>query len=105
MAKDACTEGGNFPPSVCVSQMQKLIWEMAMKPGDLLTTTRPIRSQKTGVVLPRQGTFVGAIENLGRQLILVNFDKVGLEYLFPNEILAQSRGLTETLTTPYSHLR
>ena len=60
-----------------------------MKAGDVLTTTRPIRSQKTGVVLPRQGIFVSAIENLGRQLILVNFDNVGLEYLISNEILAQ----------------
>lgn len=74
---------------------------MTMKPGDVLTTTRPIRSQKTGVVLPRQGIFVNAIENLGRQLILVNFDRVGLEYLFPNEIVAQSRGATDSLGGPY----
>jgi hypothetical protein len=66
-----------------------------MKPGDVLTTTRPIRSQKTGIVLPRQGVFVSAIENLGRQLILVNFGRVGLEYLFPNEILAQGPGFNE----------
>ena len=72
-----------------------------MKPGDVLTTTRPIRSQKTGVVLPRQGVCVSAIENLGRQLILVNFGKVGLEYLFPDEILAQGRGVDEGLTAPY----
>jgi hypothetical protein len=70
---------------------------MTMKPGDMLTTTRPIRSQKTGVVLPRQGIFVSAIENLGRQLILVDFDRVGLEYLFPNEIVAQSRGVNDSL--------
>ena len=70
-----------------------------MKPGDMLTTTRPIRSQKTGVVLPRQGIFVSAIENLGRQLILVDLDRVGLEYLylFPNEIVAQSRGVNDSL--------
>jgi hypothetical protein len=74
---------------------------MAMKPGDVLTTTRPIRSQKTGVVLPRQGVFVSAVENLGRQLILVSFDSVGLEYLFPNEIVAQGRGVNERLA-PYS---
>jgi hypothetical protein len=74
---------------------------MTMKPGDVLTTTRPIRSQKTGVVLPRQGIFVNAIENLGRQLILVDFDSVGLEYLFPNEIVAQGRGVNERLA-PYS---
>ena len=69
-----------------------------MKPGDMLTTTRPISSQKTGVVLPRQGIFVSAIENLGRQLILVDLDRV-LEYLylFPNEIVAQSRGVNDSL--------
>jgi hypothetical protein len=80
--------------------MQKLMEDMAMKPGDVLTTTRPIRSQKTGIVLPRQGTFVSAIENLGRQLILVNFGSVGLQYLFPNEILAQSPGFEVSLTVP-----
>src|SRR4030095_4356859 len=82
------------------SRMQKLMEDMAMKPGDVLTTTRPIRSQKTGIVLPRQGTFVSAIENLGRQLILVNFGSVGLQYLFPNEILAQSPGFEVSLTVP-----
>jgi len=66
----------------------------------VLTTTRPIRSQKTGIVLPRQGTFVSAIENLGRQLILVNFGSVGPEYLFPNEILAQSPGFEDILAVP-----
>ena len=73
-----------------------------MRPGDVLTTTRPIRSQKTGVVLPPQGVFVSAIESLGRQLILVDFDKFGLEYLFPNEIVAQSRGFNESPAAPYS---
>ena len=71
-----------------------------MKPGDVLTTTRPIRSQKTGIVLPRQGIFVSAIENLGRQLILINFDSAGLEYLFPNEILTPSPGFEDSLAVP-----
>ena len=66
----------------------------------MLTTTRPIRSQKTGIVLPRQGTFVSAIENLGRQLILLNFGSIGLEYLFPKEILAQSPGFEDILAVP-----
>lgn len=61
-----------------------------MKPGDALITTKPIRSQKTGVILPRQGVFVSAIENLGRELILVNFGSAGQEYLFPDEIMALS---------------
>ena len=58
-----------------------------MSPGDPLKTIKPIRSQKTGILLPRQGTFVRAIENLGRNLILVNFGNAGEEYLFPDEVL------------------
>jgi hypothetical protein len=61
-----------------------------MSPGDLLKTSKPIRSQKTGVVLPREGTFVRAVENMGRQLILVNFGPAGYEYLFPEEILQEA---------------
>ena len=60
-----------------------------MNPGDPLKTTKPIRSQKTGTMLPREGTFVRAIENMGRQLILVNFGPAGEEYLFPDEILLE----------------
>ncbi|HEY7559221.1 MAG TPA: hypothetical protein VIH18_30915 [Candidatus Binatia bacterium] len=63
--------------------------EVNMKSGDSLKTTKPIRSQKTGVMLPREGTFVRAVENMGRQLILVNFGTAGEEYLFPDEILAE----------------
>lgn len=63
--------------------------ELGMKTGDALKTIKPIRSQKTGVILPRQGTFVRAVENMGRQLILVNFGPAGEEYLFPDEILAE----------------
>jgi hypothetical protein len=74
--------------------------DTTVKPGDVLTITRSIRSQKTGLLLPRQGIFVSAIENLGRQLILVNFDSFGLEYLFPNEIVAQSCGVNENLGAP-----
>ena len=61
-----------------------------MNPGDSLRTSRTIRSQKTGLILPREGTFVGAIENLGRTLLLVNFGAAGLEYLFPNEVAGES---------------
>ena len=60
-----------------------------MSPGDPLKTNKPIRSQKTGTLLPREGTFVRAIENMGRQLILVNFGQAGEEYLFPDEIIAE----------------
>jgi hypothetical protein len=61
-----------------------------MKTGDSVKTTQLIRSQKTGVLLPRQGTFVGDVENLGRKLILVDFGPAGKEYLFPNEISADT---------------
>jgi hypothetical protein len=60
-----------------------------MKTGDMLKTTKPIRSQKTGVLLPREGTFIRAVENMGRQLILVSFGPAGEEYLFPDEILRE----------------
>jgi hypothetical protein len=61
-----------------------------MKTGDSIKTTKLVRSQKTGVLLPRQGTFVMAVENLGRKLILVNFGVAGEEYLFPDEVLAET---------------
>jgi hypothetical protein len=61
-----------------------------MKPGDALKTIAPIRSQKTGLILPREGKFVGAIENLGRTLIMVNFGVAGNEYLFPDEVLPET---------------
>jgi hypothetical protein len=57
-----------------------------MSPGEAVKTTKPIRSQKTGVMLPREGTIVSAVENLGRNLILVSFGQAGEEYLFPDEI-------------------
>ena len=60
-----------------------------MSPGDLLKTAKPIRSQKTGVLLPREGTFVRMVENMGRQLILVNFGAAGHEYIFPDEVLPE----------------
>lgn len=61
-----------------------------MSPGDPLKTSKPIRSQKTGVLLPREGTFVRMVENMGRQLILVNFGQAGYEYIFPDEILLET---------------
>jgi hypothetical protein len=62
-----------------------------MKTGDSLRTTKVIRSQKTGVLLPRRGTFVRDIENLGRTLILVDFGSAGEEYLFPDEVLPETQ--------------
>lgn len=62
-----------------------------MTPGELLKTIKPIRSQKTGILLPREGTFISAIENMGRKLILVDFGQAGKEYLFPEEIVTGSK--------------
>ena len=61
-----------------------------MKPGDALKTIAPIRSQKTGLILPRDGKFIAAIENLGRTLILVHFAGAGDEYIFPDEVLLET---------------
>jgi hypothetical protein len=61
-----------------------------MKIGESLKTTKPIRSQKTGLILPRQGIFVRDVENLGRTLILIDFGTAGKEYLFPSEVLAET---------------
>jgi len=62
-----------------------------MKTGDALKITKLIRSQKTGVLLPRQGTFVRDIENLGRRLILVDFGPAGEEYVFPDEVVTETK--------------
>ena len=37
-------------------------------------------------MLPRDGIFVSARENIGRTLILVDFGEAGTEYLLPHEI-------------------
>ncbi len=56
-----------------------------MSPGDLLKTSKPIRSQKTGVVLPREGTFVRMVENMGRQLILSILARPVMNISFPKK--------------------
>ena len=72
-------------------RLQSCRQEAPMKTGDSVKTTKLIRSQKTGVLLPRQGTLVRSIDNLGRKLILVDFGLAGEEYLFPDEVLAETR--------------
>lgn len=61
-----------------------------MKTGDSLKTTKLIGSQKQVFFYP-QGTFVRDIENLERKVILVDFGSAGEEYLFPNEVLDETR--------------
>ena len=45
-----------------------------------------LRSQRTGLILPRDGIFIGTRENIGRTLILVDFGEAGSEYPLPHEI-------------------
>ena len=57
-----------------------------MKPGDKIRTIMSTRSQRTGLMLPRDGIFISARENIGRLLILVDFGEARREYLLPHEI-------------------
>jgi len=57
-----------------------------MKPGEQIRTIYAVRSQRTGVTLPREGTYITSRENIGRTLILMDFGGAGREYLLPHEI-------------------
>ena len=57
-----------------------------MKPGEKIRTIMSIRSQRTGLILPRDGIFLSTRENIGRTLILVDFGEAGTAYLLPHEI-------------------
>src|SRR5947199_10606508 len=53
-----------------------------METGVKLNVTKTIRSSKTGMLLPREGRLVSVTENLGRTLLLVEFERGQHEYLF-----------------------
>ena len=57
-----------------------------MQPGEKLNLTRTVRSAKTGMLLPKEGTLVSVTENLGRTLLLVEFARGQHEYMFENEV-------------------
>ena len=57
-----------------------------METGVKLNVTKTIRSSKTGMLLPREGTLVSVTENLGRTLLLVEFEWGQHEYLFEYEV-------------------
>jgi hypothetical protein len=57
-----------------------------METGVKLNVTKTIRSSKTGMFLPREGTLVSVTENLGRTLLLVEFEDRQHEYLFDHEV-------------------
>jgi hypothetical protein len=57
-----------------------------MKTGAKLNVTKTIRSSKTGILLPRKGTLVSVTENLGRTLLLVEFEEGRHDYVFEYEV-------------------
>ena len=57
-----------------------------METGVKLNVTKTIRSSKSGMLLPREGTLVSVTENLGRTLLLVEFEGGQYEYLFEYEV-------------------
>jgi len=61
-----------------------------METGIKLNLTKTIRSSKTGMPLPRAGTLVSVSENLGRTLLLVEFENGQHEYLFDHEVEFQN---------------
>ena len=64
--------------------------EVFMQTGVKLNLTRTIRSSKTGMILPKEGTLVAVTENLGRTLLFVEFENGQSECLFENEVECQS---------------
>jgi hypothetical protein len=57
-----------------------------METGVKINVTKSIRSSRTGRLLPREGTLVSETENLGRVLLLVEFEGGQQEYLFEHEV-------------------
>jgi len=57
-----------------------------METGVKLNVTKTIRSSKSGMLLPREGTLVSVTVNLGRTLLLVEFEGGQYEYLFDYEV-------------------
>ena len=60
-----------------------------MKQGDKIRISKAIRSHQTGLLLPKEGIFLGTIENIGRTLLLVDFGKAGKEYIFDHGVETQ----------------
>ena len=65
-----------------------------METGAKINLTRAIRSAKTGMSLPREGTLLSMTENLGRTLLLVEFESGQHEYLFECEVRLQSESVS-----------
>ena len=65
-----------------------------METGAKINLTSAIRSAKTGMLLPREGTLLSMTENLGRTLLLVEFESGQHEYLFECEVRLQSESVS-----------
>jgi hypothetical protein len=65
-----------------------------METGAKINLTRAIRSAKTGMLLPREGTLLSMTKNLGRTLLLVEFESGQHEYLFECEVRLQSESVS-----------
>lgn len=57
-----------------------------MKQGDKIKINKIILSHQTGLLQPREGIFLSAIENIGRTLLLVDFGEAGKQYIFDHEV-------------------
>jgi hypothetical protein len=57
-----------------------------METNRQIKVTKTIRSSKTGMLLPREGRLVSVTENLGRTLLLDQFENGQHEYLFEHEV-------------------
>ena len=57
-----------------------------MNTGATLRVKKVVRSQKTGMILPKEGKLVYIAENFGRRLLLVAFSDGNCEYLFDDEV-------------------
>ena len=78
----------NINPS---SKLDLATRRRVMDTGIKLNITKTIRSSKTGMPLPRAGTLVSVSENLGRTLLLVEFENGQHEYLFDYEVEFDNR--------------
>jgi hypothetical protein len=85
-----CTqETGIYFAKFKVTSLKAIIVEDRVRLVDTGTKIRIknlVRSQKTGMVLPKEGTLVRVSENLGRRLFLVAFADGNSEYLFAHEV-------------------
>jgi hypothetical protein len=75
-----------------------------METGVKLNLTKTIRSSKTGMLLPKEGTLVSMTENLGRTLLLVEFEGGQHEYLFEYEVNQELQSIGRSTAPVATHI-